>query len=90
MGYTTEWRLYRVRYASDVVEDYVARSVAEVDDVRIALVGPDEEAPESIREYPADERVTVRDEEEGAKLTHTADEWAASCARPECIASTEA
>lgn len=91
-GWTTEWRLYRARYtAADVIEDYVARSVGEANEIRIGLVGPDEEAPDVVTEYAPGDVVTLRDDDEtGARLTFTADEWAASCAKPTCISSSEA
>lgn len=90
--WSTEWRLYRARYTqADVTEDYCARSLAEVEAVRVDLVGPDEEAPDVVTEYDPADVVTLRDDDEtGARLTFTADEWAASCAKPTCISSSEA
>lgn len=87
--WSTEWRLYRARYACGVTEDYVARSASEVGEIRIGLVGPDEEAPESVREYEPGDVVTLRGDE-GERMRFTADEWAGNVSRPECIASSEA
>lgn len=92
-GWTTEWRLYRARYTYRgrvvVTEHYVARSIGEVRDVQVSNVGPDEDAPDDVLLYAPDERVTLRGDE-GERLAHTADEWAVSVARPECISSSEA
>jgi len=86
--WTTEWKLFRVRYASDVWEWHVARSADEVRATIIDLVGPDDEQPQTVTEWDPGAAVALRGDE-GERLTFRADEWAASTAKATCIASTE-